>query len=581
MAVNLEQLADEVIETDFLIVGGGLAGCMAAIMAREQGNIDVAIMDRANIKTSGQLPYGLMGWPVHHPKMTGLTPEQEALMGRRPVRTGGLFDKQRPEAETIPPGHMQQKGIMDWKLGMSMFRHSAKIAAKLEEIDLKLREGDGTYKIHREMGSILSRGIGELKAKLASGATKSGTRIFNRTILTSLLTKDGTVVGATGLNIRTGNFLVFKAKVVLVATGAAQRVYLYPHEPYPTNLVYGLDYPGNHGGGIAAAYRAGAKLANMEFLFLTGASAAGGAWAYKHKNSKGEFLEDKYPEASQAKTGSFFPNTGYLFSPNMLNPEIERDVIVYDASKATEVQVMSGIWYNTCEIPMLVKVRKLRGDPRKAPPYELRLLNVGLMRSFSGVMPLNDTAEASIKNLFVAGDTASGTGGGGPGAVGWGYIVGINARERALEAKKPVFTSEQVKQVAVERARVMVPLGRKGDSPWELEDYVRTINMNYIYIRKTEPRLKRAIELHKIARERFTPNLGAANPHELMRCLEVQDIIDISEMHAYASLIRKETRFSPSHYRVDYPERDNEHWQKAIILQNVDGEMKYTLEERG
>jgi len=124
------------------------------------------------------------------------------------------------------------------------------------------------------------------------------------------------------------------------------------------------------------------------------------------------------------------------------------------------------------------------------------------------------------------------------------------------------------------------PLGRKdGVNPLELEDLVTKITDEYVGIKKVKPRLKHAIEQFKVIREKFAPSLGASNPHELMRALEVQEVLDVAELHAQAALKRTESRMVPYHFRVDYPERDDEHWwRKVVVQQKVAGEMKCTLE---
>jgi succinate dehydrogenase/fumarate reductase flavoprotein subunit len=137
-----------------------------------------------------------------------------------------------------------------------------------------------------------------------------------------------------------------------------------------------------------------------------------------------------------------------------------------------------------------------------------------------------------------------------------------------------------LQQIEAEKRRLLAPLTHKGGvDPLELEDYVRSINMNYINIRKVEPKLKRAIALLQEVRNDIVPLLSASNPHELMHVLEVQDIIELSELHAQASLMRTESRMVPSHYRVDYPKQDDENWSNIIITeQKIDGETKYVRE---
>jgi succinate dehydrogenase/fumarate reductase flavoprotein subunit len=581
MGIDLEQLADEIIETDFLIVGGGLAGCMAAIRARQKGSIDVAIMEKSVIRTSGEV-IGLDHLPIQHPAISGVTVEEAARW--RTDRYAGLGSP---------------------KIQMAAAKDYLKPIPVLEEIGVKIREDDGTIKMvqhqrdpgkpvwHRPIpradgkmtGDMIYYRGADLKEKLAGAAVKGGARVFNRTMLTGLITRDGAIAGATGVNVRTGKFLIFKAKAVMLSTGGVQRMYLYPFAPFPTNLFYGFNFPGNHGGGTAAAYRAGARLTNMEFVHVGIVSAGfpgGGGMFWKMKNSKGELIEDKYPASTMAKKGGLFPPTVLSYMPDMRNPEIERDVFTYDSSKATEDEIMSMLFTNGNESPHLLKFNKARGlDPFKTPPIEIRPLTVGLPYGFSGIMAMNDRAESSIKNLFIAGDVSSGTGGGGPNAITWGYKIGEYVRETAPETDMPRYHAEQLSQVSADRKRALAPLERGGDmDPLEMEEYIRKVNTHYIHVYKTEARLRRAIELHTIARERFAPFMGARNPHELMRVLEVQDIIDLSEIHAYASALRKETRLSPCHYRVDYPDQDDVNWRKVIVIENKGGEMKHTVEVR-
>src|SRR3990172_43167 len=270
MIKKLEQIADEVIETDFLVLGGGLVGCMAALRARQNKNIDVAIMERGNIWYGGNA----IGFDDHN------------------LESPGIIEHPLPKnfsAEQASKGEFGAKrfhNIVSSKLAVTEARNYVKPLVVLEEIGVKIREDDGTVRVkqtqkipggpnwHRlvpdangkiEGDKIFYRGT-EVKEKLANAAVKSGARIFDMTILTGLITKDGAAVGAVGLNTRTGKLLVFLARAVLVATGDMRRLYTYPYAPFPNNLFLNSHFAGNHGGGIVAAFKAGAKLANMEFL---------------------------------------------------------------------------------------------------------------------------------------------------------------------------------------------------------------------------------------------------------------------------------------------------------------------------
>jgi succinate dehydrogenase/fumarate reductase flavoprotein subunit len=223
---------------------------------------------------------------------------------------------------------------------------------------------------------------------------------------------------------------------------------------------------------------------------------------------------------------------------------------------------------------------KLRGDIRFGP-VEMRPFIIGPLTAASGIALVNDRAETSIKNLFAAGSTACATGSSGSKAVVWGYMVGEYVRKLAPEVSRTVFGPDQMQQVEKERKRVFAPFENKGKvNSLELEHYVRAINDDYIGIRKIAPRLEKAVEIMRITRERAVPALGAATYHELMHCLEIQDIIDLSEIHACSALGRTESRMLPSHYRLDYPNMDDKTWANMVLtIQKIGNETRYIREK--
>ena len=579
MTAKLEQLADEVIKTDFLIIGGGLTGCMAALRARQKGNIDVAIMERASIKYSGDF----IGVDDH----SDWRPEYYKSLIKHPLPKGFPPEAAAKRPKAFGPNRLRG-GKISWEFAVAEARNYAKALVTLEEIGVKMLEDDGTLKIRQETtvpglphwhrpipdsdGNIdadwiLYRGT-DLKKKLASAVLKSGTKIFDRTLLTGLITRDNMIVGATGLNTRTGKFLVFQAKTVLMSTGGIRRIYPYPYAPFPNNLFYSRSCTGNHGGGVAAAFRAGAKLSSLEYIYLrivaAGActtSGAGGGWYWDLKNSRGEHV-----------------GMWSAYSQDMEAPPIERDVLTFDRGSATREAVVGCYFTAATEYPRALKLHKLAGGMGQGAPIEVRPFLNGL--THGGILPVNSQAESSIKNLFVAGDASCGLGDNGTKAIVWGLIIGDHIRELAPALKQGIFGGEQLGQVQAEKRRTFAPMERGGDvDPLELEDYVRTINLNYIGVRKVGPRLKRAAEVMRITDEKFSPALKAGDPHELMRALEVQDIIKLSELHAGCSFLRTESRDLPSHYRIDYPKRDDEHWNNTIVtIENVAGEAKYGIE---
>lgn len=590
MALKIEQLADEIIETDFLVLGGGLVGCMAALRARKNKNLDVAIVEKGTIRWGGNA-IGFDDYNLEHPGII-----------EHPISR----DFSAKQAEKGSFGAKRFFNLISANLAVAEAKNYVKPLAVLDELGVNLREDDGTVKVkqtqqipggpnwHRlvpdengkiEGDKIFYRGA-DVKARLADAAVKCGAKIFNRTMLTSIIVKDGAAVGATCINTRTGKFLVFKARTVLVATGDSRRLYTYPYAPYPNNLFLNTHFASNHGGGLAAAYRVGAKLANMEFLqvYTVAAgvcttSSSGASMYWRMKDSKGNYLEEKYKDKMLHKVGGHFPGTNFLYAPNMNDPEIERDVITYDTRNATEDEVTSCYFTCATEYPRMLKIHKLAGGIRK-DPVEVRSFIPGLLSGIVGIKMITDKGETTVKNLFVAGSSASYTGSSGSKAMVWALIVGDHMSSYALEVKRPVYDGEQLTQISSERTRVLSPLNSSGIvDPLELEDYVRSVNMNYINIRKTASKLKRSIDIFGQARNKAVPHLSAANPHELVHAIEVQDIIDLSEIHAQSSLMRTESRMAPGHFRVDFPNQDDANWARKIVTaRSENGEPKYIVE---
>ncbi|HVN97713.1 MAG TPA: FAD-binding protein [Syntrophorhabdaceae bacterium] len=593
MAATLEQLSDGVIETDFLIIGGGLVGSLAAIRARKNSkDLDITVIDKATMEYSGD-GVGLDNFnqiPLHKEDMG----KKEA--STNDVKKGAM-------------GTERYKGLKQAKLAEKQAKNTYVSVPLLEEIGVKLREDDGSLKVlqgyrkgtvwgrieydehgkpYEPLFGTLSRGS-DLKMRLGTAVRKAGVRILDRTMVTSIVTNDGKAIGATAINVRTGKFLVFKAKTLLLATGMAARLYPYPWAPYPNNLFYTLTAPMNHGGGHICALDAGAKLWNMEINIVYNVSkginhsSGGGAcnWYFKMYNSKGEYLEDKYPDSNVTKMGGMIPGVNFLFSPNVRNSEYANDVILSAKNVATDDDVAAVYFTAATEPTRALKFHKLAGGLTNERPAECVPVLVGIgMQASGGVFRENEYAETGVKNLF-AGGTVSGGGSAGSHGFTWACLIADHVTELVKCEKLESFGPEQLRQVELTRKAVLSPLSQRSEyrvNPLELEDYVRNVNYNYVGIKRVKAKMDRAIELLRFAYQGAVPLLYAGNPHELMRALEVKDIIQISELHAQFALRRTESRMVPAHYRDDYPEMDPAWDDMVVTAQKIAGEIKYDRE---
>jgi len=582
---GLEEQADEYIETDVLIIGGGLAGTMAAIRAREEGDIDVVVVEKANMSRSGDAGRGLDHYPaVAHPKINGYTPEEYGRM----------------RADDLP-------GLVRTDLSITTARYAIKPIAVLEQIGVRIHEDDGTYwmsggrlggragvnynekekQYEIKSGDFMLYRGADLKPKLAAEVRKRGVRVYERTILTSLITKDGSVVGATAVNTRNGKFYVFNSKFIILATGPMARLNdATPYMNYPNNLFNQWHCPVNAGGGHVAAYRAGADLVSMEFVNVSGnnigkCGGLGGMKRAKLKNSKGEHVREKYPaDFVEGKTGGV---QGMLpFMPDLSNPMIERDVLMlrWEGVPAATAPEALGAFSCSNEVPVGLKGVVERGGVRAAPA-EMYPWVKGFIRSMSGVM-FDQNGETSVKGLFVAGDMVGAQPlWGSTGAFAWGYKIGDYLRELSPQTEQKEFGKEQMEQIRREKKRVYAPMANKnGYDPLMVENLARKLVTNYVGIHKIEPRMKRCIEYLQIIRERLLPFVGARTYHELMRALELQEIVGLAEIHAQSAIMRNETGLFVSHHRIDYPEPDDKNWKDKVVIANMtDGKPNYTIQK--
>ena len=583
MITSFEQSADAVIETDFLIIGGGLVGSMAAIKAKKMDSkADVTLIDKATMEYSGD--------GVGLDNFTHIPLRKEDVQKK---------DITVDEVKKAVFGSTRFKGLRQSSLEAKQIKYAYISQPILEEIGVEVREDDEALKVLQgyRKGTVwgeveydkngkpeepffgtISRGA-SLKMKLGTAVRRSGTKVFDRTMVTSIITKDGAAVGATALNTRTGKFFVFKAKAILLATGGANRLYPYEWAPFPNNLFYTLTSPVNHGGGYICALNAGARLFSMElntvYIVSKGInhSSGGGAcnWYFKMFNSKGECLEDKYPDRVVTKAGGMIPGVNFLYSPDMQNPEYEKDVILSPKNNATLDELVGTYFTAATEPPKALKFHMLAGGLKNESPAECVPVLTGINMAGGGVFRENEYSESSVKNLFVGGYAA---GRGSSAGLTWGCLIADHVVELIKNLRQEKVTADQLSQVEQTKSRVFSSLGKKLDyevNPLELEDYVRNVNLNYVGIHRLAPKMERALELLERAKMGAAPSLVARNAHELMRVLEVKDIIEISQLHAKSAIMRTESRLIPVHYRDDHPELDPD-WDGMVITAKKKGD---------
>lgn len=543
----------QTIDTDVLVIGGGVAGCLAAIGAREM-NARVAVVDKGGLlERCGSVAAGvdqILAVAEDGPEWD--TPEY--LLRHVPKLTDSIVDMKPVE---------------------TFVRGLPAMLKKLEKMGVPFKDpSTGKYFRHRTFGLPGEYHIdfdgSKFKPKISRAVLDSNAQIFLRTMGVNFLTQKDQTVGASVFHIRTGEFYFFRSKAIVLATGDTNRL---------SRNASGLAFdswhcPYNTGDAQAIAARHGALLANMEFTENTitpkgissqGTNSLTGLGAH-FINAKGERFMLKYDPAGERARRDIL--TSAIITETLAgNAPIYCDCRHLPADILERLEETLGV-----DRPSLPRWFKEKGIDLKREPFEVTVSEFSSRRGGvyfrgSGIL-IDDKTATSIAGLFAAGDCCT-VSGGISGAAVMGYEAGKQAA--SFGRQNGVEQTLQDQEIEAEKERLLYPCGKaEGILPRDYEEKVRQIVTEHIGYHRTEEKLRKAIEeLRALAAEESL--LRARDYHELMRAHEARNIREVAEMVATAALERRESRGSYSHFRADFPERDDANWRKMIVLKKHDG----------
>ncbi|MBI4318721.1 MAG: FAD-dependent oxidoreductase [Chloroflexi bacterium] len=549
MSANSVSDAIPVVEADVVVVGGGMAGLMAAIAAAEQG-ASVALLDKAHPRRSGGAASGL----DHLSVLVEPEKQMPRFLKRQAEVCGGLTDPRLP----------------------ALFRHSWDVLMFLENIGVKVRDsrtGELIWiaaPIHLGEKLTVSLEGGDLKIRLFETAVRRGVNIYARTMGTGLLTSGGRVVGATGLNVRDGTFLAFRARATVVATGAILRMY---------KAVADLRFNTHHcpyctGDGQAMAYRAGAELVNMEMTTMQpspkGYSVAGISGVVSmgahFVNALGERFMARYDPARMEIAAKSTMALAFL-----TETKEGRAPLFVDFRHLTNEQRELLLRGFREERPTILEYFGQKNIDIAQQPVEFELHEYfGGQGPGGGIKLAGESCESTVPGLFAAGDCTGGKG--WPAAMGAMILGQVAGRNAAAYSRQTAPTPVDDEQVLRERERVFVHLDSRASLRWqEVEDKLKRVMSDYVGASRSEVGLK--IALQRIAQlGEDISSIGVRNYHELGRALEVANLVEVSRLIAAAALERKESRLAPFHFRSDYPATDDANWLGFVVLRRENGE---------
>lgn len=564
---------DDVIETDVLVVGGGGAGVRAALEARKMG-VDVFLL------TKGYVGGG-------DTRISG---------GGLGAAFGHADSQDSPDkhfSDTVKGGEFLNNQFHV----LIMVQEARKTVFELEQYGLIFDRIPGRpdkyaqvkFGGHRFQRAVGTRAIGtEFGHALRDAVLNYNIDFSNRTMVTKLLTHDGSVVGATAINMLNGDFHVFKAKSVVVATGGIGGLY-YPHS---SNMPYAT------GDGMDMVYQAGAELMDMEMVQFM-------PYAFNHPESAVGMLI-----GAPGQAGPY---------GKLLNVKGERIMLTYDpdfkehstrarvaCAIVREVIAGRGTKYGGCLLDMhenklhpdgleyfemwKEKFRTIYEDLKNyygsaAAEWDEPLDVSPSEHYIMGGVVTNEWCETCVPGLFAAGQVEGGTHGANRLGTNsllhifvFGRRAGIRATERAERISSPSINMNQVDEERKRVYKILESKPSKGISPTELKRRLQKLMWDYIGPYRSEGGLRYVLdELKKMRKQLIDIQLSSGSTRyniEWVDALELPNMLDVAEMVARAALFRTESR--GAHLRTDYPEKDDKKWLRNIVLKLEAGRMKIT-----
>lgn len=515
--VDPDKFSEEFLTTDVLVIGGGMAGLFAAVKAHDAG-ADVIMVSKGGIGCSGQTPFA-RGFFVFDERTSPITLD-----------------------EFVERVSLSALGSNNRAYTRQMAMYSKARAEELKKW--------GFFDSPRYRDAFL-RAIGSRNIK-----------VIERVMVTHLIKENGVIAGAAGFSLDEPKIYFFNARSVVLCTGAGGfKPYGFP--------IRDLTHDGS-----VMAYEIGARITGKEWNDGHVAPAENPADCYHGWHG----MFDERPHITGVEVRHDL-GVDLHYVAYVRGPPVSMDEPLEDIPGGPDV-------------PEEFRKRRPPGRPphgkrpEHAPPLPRGPVVGGASAGLSihkseGLVPINDRCATDIPGLYAAGDALGSHMSGGiytqigsslAGSAVQGAIAGEEAAEYAKKAtlrRIPDSTARRIKE------EILAPLRREhGYTPaWVTQVLQGVMIPNFVLYVKNGPILEAALTYVEELRDHHVPMLVARDLHELRLAHETRNMVINAEMKLRASLFREESRLS--HFRLDYPERDDENWSVWInIYKGSDGKMK-------
>lgn len=543
----------KVLSTDVLIIGGGTAGCYAALTIREESDLSVIIAEKANIKRSGCLAAGVNAINAY------------IVKGRKPE---DYVDYAKKDADNI----VREDLLMTMSEGLN------RVTKKMENLGLViLKDENGEY-VARGNRNIKINGE-NMKPLLAKAVEAlPDVTVLNHLNITDYIVEEGQILGAVGFSIEDNTAYEIRAKKVLCATGGAAGLYRPNNPGFSRHKMW---YPPfNTGAGFAMGIQSGAEMTTFEMRFIalrckdtiapTGTIAQGvGA---KQVNAKGEVYEDKYGlTTSERVYGTVMENLEGR-GPCYLRTE--------GISKEQDESLKKA--YLNMAPSQTLKWLEAKKDPSKQN-VEIEGTEPYIVGGHTASGYWVDTnRQTTIQGLYAAGDVAGGcpqkyvTGAMVEGEIAAKHIVATLKEEQRHDPcdqqKADCLFEEKIEQYNAYLARQndLFDVESLEEAMQKVMDqYAGGISTHYQFNEKQLTLAKEKID-HLIE---LSQDIGAKDMHELMFVYELKERLTVCLSVIAHLKARKETRWHSFAENLDYPQKSDA-WLKYVNSRMEDGKLK-------